>query len=138
MAKTLDNFKGEIQKLLFELKQAGIDRRQIEKDLNYEEFYIDQIVSKGGNQRFFKALTHYAGNKLSKSADRVDITEDANLLIQEMYQDLIRLKAEARVHGMWVAELAARLKKSSVSTEAGLLRDNVDKEVNRLFSKLKK
>lgn len=51
--------KQAILDLLQELKVLGKDRRTIEKDLNYSPNYIDQALSKGGNERFHAALKHY-------------------------------------------------------------------------------
>lgn len=132
-------FKEEILDLLFRLKRAGITRRKIEKDLNYKEFYIDQEASKGDNKRFVSALRKYANQVLSKQTEDVTtIVVDANVIIQEMSQDLIRLKAAEKVQGIWIAELSARLKKTSVASEAALLQRSVDEEVGKLFLKLKK
>lgn len=51
--------KQAILDLLQELKVLGKDRRTIEKDLNYSPNYIDQALSKGGNERFHSALKRY-------------------------------------------------------------------------------
>lgn len=51
--------KKAILDLLQELKVLGKDRRTIEKDLNYSPNYIDQALSKGGNERFHSALKRY-------------------------------------------------------------------------------
>lgn len=59
--------KKEIERLLESLKKAGKDRSDIEKELNYSENYIDQTLSKGGNQRFLGALKRYAIGILQKA-----------------------------------------------------------------------
>jgi hypothetical protein len=51
--------KEEIELLLRDLKRFGKDRRTIEQDLNYSPNYIDQLLSKGGNERFYSALKRY-------------------------------------------------------------------------------
>ena len=53
------DFKKEIEKLLFSLKEMGIDRRTIEKDLGYSEKSIDQILSKGGNEKALGNIKRY-------------------------------------------------------------------------------
>lgn len=61
------DFKKQTENLLSELKKLKIDRRKIETDLNYGEFYIDQLLSKGGNRRFFNILKRYKEEILKKA-----------------------------------------------------------------------
>jgi transcriptional regulator with XRE-family HTH domain len=49
-----------IELLLNALKEKGIDRADIEKELGYSPNYIDQVLSRGGNQRFLTSLQKYA------------------------------------------------------------------------------
>jgi hypothetical protein len=130
-------FKKSIERLLLDLKHAGFDRRQIEADMGYQENYIDQVVSKGGNKRFLAALEKYCKNILEKDIlpNTQVITRDAGQLTQQVMEDLLYLKASDRVMGMWISELAALLKKTSVASQAALLEDNVRQEVNRLYRK---
>jgi hypothetical protein len=53
------DIKTNIENLLNDLKRMGKDRRKIETDLKYSTFYIDQLLSKGGNTRFYNALKRY-------------------------------------------------------------------------------
>ena len=53
------NFRKEIEELILQLNSIGIDRRAIEADLDYSEFYLDQILSKGGNEKILKRLQKY-------------------------------------------------------------------------------
>ena len=53
------NFRKEIEELILQLNNIGIDRRAIEADLDYSEFYLDQILSKGGNEKILKRLQKY-------------------------------------------------------------------------------
>lgn len=62
-------YKKDIEKLLFDLKINNVDRDQIEHDLDYSENYIDQILSKGGNKRFYSNLKKYADRMLQKTTD---------------------------------------------------------------------
>jgi hypothetical protein len=53
------SIKTDIENLLMELRKYGKDRRTIERELNYSPHYIDQLISKGGNIRFYTALKKY-------------------------------------------------------------------------------
>jgi hypothetical protein len=53
------DIKTNIENLLNDLKRMGKDRRTIETDLKYSTFYIDQLLSKKGNIRFYNALKRY-------------------------------------------------------------------------------
>lgn len=50
------DFKKEIEKLLFELKAKGWDRKKIEAELKYSPNYISQQLSKGGNEKMHSLL----------------------------------------------------------------------------------
>lgn len=63
-------FKEEIQKLLLDLKTEGIDRREIENQLGYSAFYIDQAISKGGNQKLLNSLKLLYLRRSGKSVSR--------------------------------------------------------------------
>lgn len=67
--------KEQIEKKLQILKINGFDRRKIETELNYKEYYIDQVVSKGGNKRFLTALTDYSNRVLQNatSSDKINV-----------------------------------------------------------------
>lgn len=64
--------KEQIEKLLISLKNKGIDRRSIEKDLDYREFYIDQLLSKGGNVKFLKRLEKYNIERTNENGQKPD------------------------------------------------------------------
>jgi len=63
--------KSKIEQLLDELKSLGKERRTIEKELKYSIFYIDQLLSKGGNVRFYNALKRYYDMLTQESHNRV-------------------------------------------------------------------
>lgn len=50
------DFQKEIKILLSQLKKVGFDRRQIEEKLHYSDKYLDQAISKGGNEKLLFAL----------------------------------------------------------------------------------
>lgn len=51
--------KEQIKAQLNQLKLMGKDRRAIERDLHYSENYLDQVLSKGGNEKVYQALVDY-------------------------------------------------------------------------------
>lgn len=59
-------FKKEIEITLETLKDKGYDRAVIEQELNYSENYIDQVLAKGGNSRFAKAIKKFLADVLQK------------------------------------------------------------------------
>ena len=61
------NIKETIVLLLQNLKKLGFDRRAIEKELGYTEKSIDQILSKGGNEKFLNNLQRFYIEKSNKS-----------------------------------------------------------------------
>jgi len=50
------NYKEEILKALVDLTEFKMARREIEKELNYSNKYIDQQLSKGGNEKLLNGL----------------------------------------------------------------------------------
>jgi uncharacterized NAD(P)/FAD-binding protein YdhS len=66
------SLKKEIENILNELKQKGYDRGEIEQQLNYSENYIDQQLSKGGNQRFLNALVEFNKRVLQKTIPAIE------------------------------------------------------------------
>ncbi|MDF2189329.1 hypothetical protein [Paraflavitalea sp. CAU 1676] len=59
--------KEQIEVLLVNLKKEGWERSAIEKELNYSENYIDQVLAKGGNLRFLGALEKFSKDVLQKA-----------------------------------------------------------------------
>jgi integrase len=64
------DFKKDILDILNNLKSIGIDRRTIERELDYKTYYIDQIVSKGGNKLAVKKLQDYYLKKRAEFGKR--------------------------------------------------------------------
>lgn len=102
------DYKKEIKKQLDILKSLNKDRRTIEIDLNYGEFYLDQALSKGGNGRLYKALKNYIKNiekdniGLNNKTEKpivVDISES------EILTMLIQVRAEVDVLTKYVIDL---------------------------------
>ncbi len=66
------NFKEQILKTTKQLKKIGIDRREAERRLNYGEFYIDQALSKGGNEKLLNSLSLLLEAIQNGDSDNVD------------------------------------------------------------------
>lgn len=87
------NVKEEIELILESLKKLGINRRDIEKELNYSENYIDQILSKGGNEKFLGILKLYAEKLLPPepksmvNEELILYTKDYDKLINQILLD---------------------------------------------------
>jgi transcriptional regulator with XRE-family HTH domain len=64
------NVKQEIELLLEELKNAGIDRSTIEEDLGYSKNYITQSLSRKVSPRILIALRIYAHNIFYNTQDQ--------------------------------------------------------------------
>ncbi len=61
------SFKKPIELVLNDLKAKGYDRGEIESGLGYSENYIDQVLAKGGNQKFLNALKRFNEGAIAKS-----------------------------------------------------------------------
>lgn len=70
------SIKTDIERLLKELKRYGKDRRTIEQELKYSVNYIDQLVSKGGNMRFYMALKRYHEMLMQQEQEQGLLRED--------------------------------------------------------------
>jgi hypothetical protein len=60
-------YRKAIELVLNDLKSKGYTRREIEKELNYKENYIDQALSKGGNKKFLGHLKNLNTRLLKKA-----------------------------------------------------------------------
>lgn len=72
----------EIEILLESLKGLGLERGEIEQELNYSENYIDQVLSKGGNRRFLIQLKKLKNEVLQKPIQQSHGTEVSTTAIQ--------------------------------------------------------
>lgn len=92
------NFKKQIERLLKLLKDLGYDRDKIERDLGYRENYIDQNLSRGGNQRFVNNLKNYYEKILLgaiKDSDENSIlAEDEHDYKKDVEKELLKKRVE--------------------------------------------
>ena len=70
------SIKTDTERLLTELRKYGKDRRTIEQELKYSVNYIDQLLSKGGNNRFYTALKRYHDMLLQEEQEKGLLKED--------------------------------------------------------------
>lgn len=69
--------KNEIELVLESLKSKGYDRTKIEEDLGYSDNYIDQVLSKGGNKRFLRAISALR-DRILQNATQNNSTQNVN------------------------------------------------------------
>lgn len=72
------DYKKEIQKQLETLKSLGRNRREVETDLGYKVFYLDQAVSKGGNDKLLTALKNHIKLLKSLNVDKSNIHNEVD------------------------------------------------------------
>lgn len=73
-------FKKQIELTLNALKKLGLERRAIEKQLGYAEYYIDQVLSKGGNKKVLASLQQLVELKTAEESiakNNMQFEEDA-------------------------------------------------------------
>ena len=74
MKSSNEDFKPKILELLKEFKALGMDRRQLEKEIEIAEFGIDQALARGGNEALYKNLLRLQKN-LNNNVDKSNIEE---------------------------------------------------------------
>lgn len=79
--------KKQIENQLELLKSAGWSRARIEKELNYSENYIDQVLAKGGNARFLKSLQEFAKRVLQNASVPHGTSDKASDKYLELLED---------------------------------------------------
>jgi hypothetical protein len=143
------NFKKEIEKLLFNLKLSNIDRATIEKELNYAANYIDQVLAKGGNKRFYENLKRYADQKqenISKSNIVSEPSQPVKVKIFEtniekeisgLIEKQISMQASINVLQQIMDKLISDQTGKSIANVTGERRQAEKMEANRLFDELK-
>lgn len=81
--------KEQIKAQLVHLKLMGKDRRTIERELHYSENYLDQVLSKGGNEKVYQALVDYQKFLEQQPADESPAgTMETMFGLQARIQDL--------------------------------------------------
>lgn len=134
-------FKKDIEKLLVSLKKLGLDRRKVEKELNYADKYIDQALSKGGNSKLLNALTLLYQN-ISKSntlqepeSEYITVSKaDAGKEIGFLKEKNIMLMASLNFLEQMVDKLVSDQTGTSIALVSGQRKQATEMEAKRLFS----
>lgn len=129
------DFKENTKKLLNDLKKIGLSRRQIEREMGYDEKYIDQVLSRGGNEKFLNALNTYvvAKNNLSvnkKSPIQVSEIEGKTL------EAIARIEARQIVHESYLAEIFSKVSGLPATKILKDMQRAGNEEVHRLLAGL--
>jgi predicted nuclease with TOPRIM domain len=112
------NYKELIKTQLFLLKSMGKSRREIEKDLGYAEKYIDQALSRGGNENLFNALVIYKDNltdqqnvveeQPSQYIPQKELVELQKEIIQELRKEKMHLNSKVQALEAQIISLESR------------------------------
>ena len=86
------DFKENIELLLKNLRTLGYDRRKIEKELGYDEKYIDQVLSKGGNKKFLANLERFYIEKSNRETTKDEKIAALMAAIKILTLELIQIK----------------------------------------------
>src|SRR4051794_15618981 len=110
--------KKETEKLLFELKAKGWDRKKIETELKYSPNYISQQLSKGGNEKLYNHL-----QSLLKKVEAGDYIE------YDMAAGVKKIEAMNKVILTAIAELLADKNHKLVSSVRNELEELVNAQL---------
>lgn len=96
------DYQKEIMKLLNDLKKKNHSRRRIEKNLGYADKYLDQILSRGGNESVYIKLKEYKSS--------VDNGHIPNLILSDQEEKYLskskHFNAERALIDMLILEMA--------------------------------
>lgn len=90
----MESIRKQIEKILDDLKSAGYSRRDIEKELTKSENYIDQILSKGGNNKFLNELKRFKKSLQNDKSSINRIVAENKVLIDLLIMEVIKLRAK--------------------------------------------
>lgn len=111
------DYKKKAESLLFQLEnQHGLNRRMVEKRLNYSTNYIDQILSKGSNAKFIAKLEYLLSNPNT-------IDYDIGIAIR-------KIEASNEVILSAVGEVLAKINNQSSTVVREQLEQLVKKKIN--------
>jgi|GEM_PF-4597994 hypothetical protein len=129
--------KKNIENLLLLLKEQGIDRRQIEKDLDYRKYYIDQLLSKGGNRKFLNRLEKYNIAKRNDVDKKIPAITDINFIggktMSSLIEQIITLQASVNVLVPTVSNILELQKAKGFALIFGELNQAIEDEKKRLL-----
>jgi hypothetical protein len=130
-------FKKEIEQVLNDLKTKGYTRDEIEVELDYKANYIDQALSKGGNQKFLNRLKKLNERLLKKATlpgtppSVVEHTDPNHIaLIRERnYEKLINTNSDLVNTNSELAKAVLEQQKIKSEVEKKILEISVSTEV---------
>lgn len=135
-------YKKSILDILNYLKQIGLDRRTIEKELGYKEYYLDQAISKGGNKMLLNKLKEYSARKrvMEDRMEGVIQVKDSDLgfLAGFMIERIIYLEASLGVALQMIDEVYAKQNNRPASIVSAERKKAVAMDSDRLISEWKK
>lgn len=113
-------FKKEIEKLLFDLKSLGWSRKRIEEELKYNNNYISQALSRGGNESlcnnlkmlFERESLKSSKGSITKPAAPGDEFNRERALLKVLTQRVAKLEAERL--GVPVEKVLGELEKDTM------------------------
>lgn len=83
--------------MLFDLKNLGISRKDIEKEFGYNANYISQALSRGGNEQLLRNLRRFLETELLKQQKPAlpgDQFNRERALIKVLFHRVIKLEAQ--------------------------------------------
>lgn len=129
--------KERIEKILFSLKKQGIDRRTIEREMDYKQNYIDQVISKGGNEKFLKRLEkyHISKSNIEKEIGPTHIAKRvyAGDEIVKLKNEVLMLHAQMTVLMATVASRISQMRDKEFSVILGEIQQAMQMEYERIY-----
>src|SRR3954471_17190488 len=131
------NYKEEIQKAINDLTELKISRREIEKELNYSNYYINQQLSKGGNEKLLKGLRQLLEKKrlydtqTSNASSTLQLADDGPYPFEterEKKKDMDDLIDVVLIQSKSIHELSESLNRlsESVNSQSFLLKEQIE------------
>lgn len=105
--------KKETERLLSDLKNLGIGRKEIEEEFGYSPNYISQALSKGGNEKLLLNLKKMLQNARpgSKPSLPGDALNRERALIKVLFHRVVKLEAQRL--GLSEGEVMAEMEKDT-------------------------
>jgi regulator of replication initiation timing len=129
------DYKKQIEEVLDSLKAAGFDRSRIEEDMDYSVNYIDQVLSKGGNKKFLKAMIIYRMAMLQNPTSKSNTSDDKERLIQQI--ESRRKDAEQMAEKMERHYEDAKADKSKLFDQLSSLQNTINDVLKPMAASLK-
>lgn len=129
------DYKKQIEEVLESLKMAGFDRGKIESDMEYSVNYIDQVLAKGGNKKFLKAMIIYRMAMLQNPISENNTSNENDRLIQQI--ESRRRDAEKMAEKMEQHYEDAKADKSRLFDQLSSLQTTINEVLKPMAASLK-